>query len=96
MTSTNSSYNLVDKPFSGRKADWPSWSVLFLDAADGKGDEYYSWKACLEGTDQQIGLNAKETRIRNVRRRESMSALLKCIDDTTTRDAVRAAGNGLE
>ena len=47
MTSSNSSYNLVDKSFSGRKADWPSWSVLFLDAANGKGDEYYSWKAWL-------------------------------------------------
>ena len=93
MTTPNYSNKLVDKSFTGRKADWPEWSVIFLDAADGKGDEEHSWKDCFEGTDRQVGLNQTQTRRRNVRRRESLSALLKCIDDTTTRDAVRAAAN---
>ena len=56
MTTPNYSNKLVDKSFTGRKADWPEWSVIFLDAADGKGDEEHSWKDCFEGTDRQVGL----------------------------------------
>ena len=34
---------LVDKLFYNDKEAWPEWSVLFLDAAEGKGDDDHSW-----------------------------------------------------
>ena len=45
---------IIETLFDGKKENWAEWSELFLDAADGKGDDDYSWKNTLQGTDRQI------------------------------------------
>jgi len=71
-------------------AEWLLFRQEFLDAAGAKGDEDHSLAETLEGTDQQVGLSAPQTRRRARRRREALSELLMCIGDTDLKNTVRA------
>ena len=67
--------NLLCRTYSGeRGAAFETWKKLYIDAAEGKGDDEASWAMCCEGTDPQIGLTPAQVRKRDKRRRESRSA----------------------
>ena len=61
---------LLCKPFHGQRGPvFDQWSLEYLDAAEGKGDEDGSYADCHLGTDPQAGLSAAQSRRRIVRRR---------------------------
>ena len=45
---------LIYKTYDGKKGpEFEPWSVGFLDAAEGKGDDDASWSDCYQGLDPQ-------------------------------------------
>ena len=90
LTSTTAclKYVLGDARHDGSKGrKYTLWKDGFLDAAQGRGDDDYSWAQVFLGTDgPQAGLGAAPARKQNKRRREAYSALMEALDKDSCRD----------
>ena len=88
---------LIAPLFDGQRGPmFLAWSKKFLDAAEGKGNEDFSYADVFRGDDNAGGLSAAQTRRRGQNRREAYACILKHVTDDSLKAVIRAeAGPGV-
>ena len=82
---------LIAPAFDGQRGPaFTAWSKTFLDAAEGRGNEDFSWADVFRGDDAVGGLSAAQNRRRTQNRREAYASLLKHVTDESLKAVIRA------
>ena len=91
MADDTNDKRLMCPKFNCQKGEaFDRWAKLFLDAADGKGDEEASWADTFLGNDTTVGLSAVQMKKRVTRNREAVASLLYHLDDESMKAVIRA------